>query len=75
MIEGNNAKKNLKAKDDALVVKEFFWIPSIKKLSTSYRERPSNPGSTSFLENIIGILISGLLVIFSMIFFKGLYSF
>ena len=34
IIKGNNAKKNLKAREDALVVNEFLETPLMKKTKT-----------------------------------------
>jgi len=55
IIEGNIAKKNLKANEDALVVSEFFCIPAIKKAITSYVVKPSKPGIINLLEKFNGV--------------------
>ena len=70
IIDGNIAKKNLKASEDALVVNEFFWTPSIKKDITSYIGNPSNPGIATLFDTFKGVWTSLVASIFCKIVFK-----
>jgi hypothetical protein len=48
-IIGKMARKKLNAIDEARAVIEPLNKPFKKKLATSYKDNPSNPGSTTFL--------------------------
>ena len=58
MMEGNNAKKKLKASDDALMFSEPFIMPFKKNRETTYKDIPLNPGSLILLLALMILEIS-----------------